>query len=153
MLTTIRPGINSDRAVPVVYRTEDIPAVLDLLDPFLQRSADESFGMADLDYLQKMLLSGNAHAFAMVRQGMPVFVIVVAMVEYATFRSARILACAGENLRGASQYFDALAAWALTQGAVEIEGWCRPSMVRFAKRFGWRPRVQIIIKDLRGKLQ
>ena len=48
---------------------------------------------------------------------------------------------------------DALEAWALTFGAVEIEGYCRPAMARLTRRLGWKFKLMIVSRDLRRRLQ
>lgn len=138
---------------PVIYPKEVIPGVLDEFYPLLELSAKESFGMLTADHLAQMLRQGDATAFAM-RKGEKVVLLVVAdFVYYSTFKSMRVLALAGSHLEEAAKFLPALEAWAITQGAVEIEGWCRPGMERFHQRFGLKKRVTLMVKDLRGKLQ
>lgn len=121
--------------------------------PMIERGLRHARGTMLLDEFRVMLLNGSATCFATIKYARIELMLVVLPVDYATYRVARILACSGRGLKEAAQFLDALEAWALTQGCVEIEGWCRPAMVRMAQRLGWQPKFTIISRNLRGKLQ
>lgn len=151
--TTLVPGINWAKLEPIRYTPEMIPHVWGALAPMLERSLRHARGTMVLDEFREMLLDGSATCFATVKEARIELMLVILPVDYATYRVARILACSGKGLKEASQFLDALEAWALTQGCVEIEGWCRPAMVRLTQRLGWQPKFTIVSRNLRGKLQ
>lgn len=43
--------------------------------------------------------------------------------------------------------------WAVMNGAVEIEAWCRPAMTRLLRRYGFTKRYEVVRCDLRRYLQ
>lgn len=153
MLTTIAPGTSSAKLEPYVYTPESIPLMWDELESVLQRCFDRSYGMLDPQQVRHWLMHGLATAFATVRDGRIVAAFIVMKVDYPTYSVARILLCAGKDLRGAMRFVDALDAWALTQGCVEIDAWCRPGMARLVRRWGWHHKLAIVSRDLRRKLQ
>lgn len=155
MLTIVAPGISSEKEPlqACVYSKHEIEGVWDLLEPFFQRSIDVSNGRLTMRWLQQGLLLGAIVAFATYRKDKLEMVLAVEMANYPGMDVARIVAIAGKNLKEASRFLDALETWALSQGAVEIEGFCRPAMVRLARHFGWKPQVLIVTKDLRRRLQ
>lgn len=150
--TTIRPGINSGKLVPFRYEPDAIPLAWEELEPFIERSIEESFGMLTTKLIYEMLVRDQATAFATIRDGAIECVLILMMIDYTTYRSARIIALGGKNLKAAYKFVDALEAWAFIQGAVEIEGWCRPSMERLVRRLGWHKRVSIVVRDMRSKM-
>lgn len=153
--TTPACGISSAKSplFPHVFEPSQIEAIWPELEPFILASVEKSFGMQTVNQVHDLLLKGHAHAFCTMRDNRLVMVLVVRLIEYATFGAARIIACAGKELKEATQFISALEAWALTQGAVELEGWCRPAVARLVRRLGWRTKVEMVTLDLRRKLQ
>lgn len=138
----------------VVFTSDQIQFAWNELEPFIQRSIDASCnGEMLAEQVRELLMKQEAIAFATVRDGKLMMVLVARMVSYATFNSVRILTCAGTGLKDAMKFLDALEAWALTQGAVEIEAFCRPAMYRLARRLGWVQKRIWITRDLRRRLQ
>lgn len=109
--------------------------------------------MLSAEHLYDWLVHEHATAFATVKNGRLVAVLIVMTVNYSNYRVARIIACGGKDLRGAMEFVDALEAWAFTQGCVEIEGWVLEPMRRLSKWLGWKTKRTIIYRDLRRKLQ
>lgn len=138
---------------PYVYHPSLIPAVWDELEAMLHRSFEHAKGTIDPKQVYKWLCDEDAVAFATTREGRLEMAMVVMKVDYAQYSVVRIIACAGKNLKGAMNFVYALEAWALTQGCVELEAWCRPAMVRLTRRLGWEPKFMIVSRDLRRKLQ
>ena len=152
-LPLVRPSKESRGLKPYVYTAEIIPAVWDEMEAMLERAFKYNYGMLSKAAIFNWLVDGSATAFATTRDNRLIMVLVVMKVDYAHYSAARIIACAGRELQGAMQFIDALEAWALTQGCVEIEAWCRPAMVRLTRRLGWLPKLTMVSRDLRRKLQ
>ena len=155
MLTTAAPGTNSSKTSlkPYVYLAEQIPLAWEALEPFMQRAVAAGRGEITVEVIYQMLVNQEALAFVTLEGDKVEAMLVVRLIDYSTYRAARIIACSGRRLAEAMQFIDALEAWALTQGAVEIEAWCRPAMTRLVRRFGWQPKLAIVSRDLRRKLQ
>lgn len=155
MLTTAAPGTSSKpgETVGYVFTPEQIPLAWEELESFIEKSIEKSFGMMTTRQCYDMLCAGQAAAFATSRDGKLRLVLVVRPVEYASYRVARIIAMAGTGLREAHRFVDALEAWAVALGCVELEGWCRPAVTRFLRRLGWQPKLTLVVRDLRRKLQ
>lgn len=151
--TTAVPGTSWAKLEPAIYSAESIPHIWEWLSPFIQSSLRYAQGTMTLEEFRLLLERGEATCFATVREGQPVLVLVIIPVSYATYKVARVIALAGREVKAAMQFFDALEAWALTQGCVEIEGWCRPAMVKFTRALGFKQKFAIISRDLRGRLQ
>ena len=152
-LTTTLPGTGSGNLEPYVYRPELIPLVWDEMEAVLMPCFEATNGMLNSKQVYEWLMQEHAVAFATVRNGRLAAVLVVLKVNYASYSVARIIACAGKDLKGAMQFIDALEAWALTQGCVEIEGWCLKSAARLVRRYGWKDKLTIVTRDLRRRLQ
>lgn len=155
MRTTAAHGINSDKTELQLafYHDEEILDVWEELRPLLERSAEVSYGMLTVEATQELILKHGAVVFATVRDNQFEAAIVVQKISYSTYAVARIIACAGRNLEEFMQEIDALEAWALANDCVEIEAWCRASMMRLVRRFSFHPKVMIVTRDLRRKLQ
>lgn len=154
MLTTPAPGTSSDRGLQsYIFSPGEIPAAMDDLRPFLELSAKESKGMISASGLERMLLESEAVAFATIREHEIEAVLVLTIVEYDTYKAARVIACAGKSLIEASKFLDALGSWALTMGAIELEAWCRPAVENLLLKLRWEHKVSIVTYDLRRKLQ
>jgi hypothetical protein len=155
MKTLQEPYNSRDRSalIPWIFKPEQIEGSWADMEELVQRSVDESKGTVTTEMLRQMLVAGEATAFATARNGRLVAILIVRVIEYATYKAARVIACAGKDLRGASKFADAFEAWALTNGAVEIEAWCRPVMVKLMKRFGYDAKFTVVTKDLRRHLQ
>lgn len=135
------------------FLKEDLEKYWEELEPFIQKSVDVSEGDLTVDFVKTMLFAGHATLFATLQDNRIQMVIVVEVVAYATYRSARIICCAGRKIKEALRYIEALEVWALSYGAVQIEGWCRPAVVRFLRRLGFKPGRTMMVRDLRRKLQ
>lgn len=154
MLTTIRPGTGSAKELqPCQFAPEYIPLVWEYLEPFIVRSVAKSQGRITVTEIYRELCAGNAMAFGTTTGTELVAVVVVTIVNLDGYRVARILACAGKQLARAMQFFDVLVVWALKHEAVEIEGYCRPSMALLISRMGFKPKFTCMTYDLRSKLQ
>ena len=151
--TTQRLGISSAEAEPFVYGRENIPHIWPELEALLLPCFEETKGMLDSASVYEWLTCGWATAFAVVENGRLITALIVMPVDYSTYRCARVVACGGTDLRGATRFIDALEAWALTQGCVELEAWCRPVVARLIHGFGWNQKLIILNRDLRRKLQ
>ena len=135
------------------FTQSEIEKYWEELEPFVQKSIDVSDGDITLDAVKYLLATGSATAFATILNGKFQAVLVVDIVLYSTYRSARILCCAGRKLKEAMKFIGALEVWALSHEAVQIEGWCRPGVVRLVRRLGFIPRRTSVVYDLRRKLQ
>lgn len=153
--TTQAPGTNSANLVAHLFFKEELPFIWEELEDFLRRSAETTNGSTTVKYLQDVLLAGEAIVFAALRDNKIIGVVVARFVEYPGYVAARILACAGSEAQKCRELLEEpLESWALKGGAVEIEGLCcNPAMVRFVRRFGYKPRVTTVTKDLRRRLQ
>ena len=129
-----------------------IPAVWDELESVLAPAFEAGEGILSRRDIYNWLMEDHAVAFSTMKDGKITSVLIVMKVRYSEYSVARIVACAGKNLRGAMKFIDALEAWALTQGCVEIEGWCRASVARLVRPLGWKPKLTIVSRDLRHKL-
>jgi hypothetical protein len=155
MRTTTARGTSSDkeRLYPQVYGRDNIAVVWEEVEPLLQKSVEVSRGMITLERIKNLLAQEEAVAFCTLRDNKVQAVLVTQIIQYCSYRSARIIACAGRELRGAMEFISVLDAWAMSQGAVEIEGWCRPEMVRLTRRLGWKEKFVCVTRDLRRTLQ
>lgn len=151
-LLTRRPD-SAQPLLPYVISTVKIPAYWDSIEPFIARSVEHSNGQVTCEQIRDMLETAQATAFLTMRGQKIIAVLVVRLAYYASYTSARIIACAGSELKAAHKFIDCIEAWALTQGAVELEGWCRPAMIRLTQRMGWTVKTTIVARDLRRKLQ
>lgn len=139
--------------IPQVYDSKTFQDVWEEIRPLLAVSAEVSKGMISLQSIEYVLKTEAAVAFTTVRNSAVELVIVCQLVDYDSYRAARIIACAGKNLAGASKFLDVVEEWAVASGAVEIEGWCRPLMARLTRRLGWQTKFICVSRDLRRKLQ
>lgn len=146
-------GTNSDKLVPVIYPSEAIPSIWEEMEGVLAICETVSNGMITTKLIHRWLLDGDAVAFGILKDEKLLSVLVVMPVQYATYKVARVIAYAGKNFIGTMQFIDALEAWALMQGCVELEGWCREEVVKLVSRYGWKPTLTIVSRDLRRKLQ
>ena len=155
MLTTAAPGISSDKTSlrAWVYTKDQIPLAWEDLEPFVEKSIDKSFGMMASRQVYEMLCDGSAVAFVTARGNDIQLVAIIRFVQYASYGVGRFIAMAGRDLRGAHLFLPAIEQWAVSMGCVEIEGWCRPAVTKILRRLGWTPKLTLLTRDLRRKLQ
>lgn len=154
MRSTPARGISSAEPLrPVVLWANDAVGSWGELEPFIQKSVDKSQGMISVARIREMVERREASVFATLCDNRYVAVLVVEVVQYATYRAARIVACAGRDLREAAKFINVLEVWARGYECIEIEGWCRPAMVKLVQRLGWQPKISIVTWDLRRTLQ
>lgn len=137
-----------------IFSADTISIIWGEIEPMLQRSIDITNGMQTIELVKAEIDNKEAVCFAPIRDGKIEAVIVCRVVEYATYRAARIIACAGENLKEAMQFIEAIDAWARSHNCYEIECWCvNPAMARLVRGLGWKPKFTALTRDLRRKLQ
>lgn len=146
-------GTNSDRLLPFVWYKGDAMLHWDRYEHLVVDSVAHSKGTLTVAGVAEALQNGSACAMGTERNGEVVMILVARIVEYETFNSARIVAMAGRNLREAHKFMHLLEEWAFAQGAVELEGWCRPAVQRLLQRMGWKHKFSIMTYDLRRRLQ
>lgn len=142
------PGTNAFVLFP-----EEIEVLWDFLGPMFQRSVDKSYGMVTLDSIQERFRRRELVCSVVLRNDILLSAFAWRIVEYDTYKSLRIVAAAGKELKVAAQFLDVLVCLALKEGAVELEAWCRPAMVRLLHRYGFRRKTEIVTLDIRRKLQ
>lgn len=144
---------NPEEFYPFVFEKGDLPANWDSICPFLEASVRASFNMISIDTLQEMLFEGQAVCIGTAQAGEPVFVTVTHPVQYSGFRTARVIAAAGSQLKQSMKFFHVLETWAMSLGITEIEAWCRPGMTRVLSRYGFKHRVSIITRKIERAYQ
>lgn len=157
MFITVPPGTSSVKSElrGCLHAADHIPLVWDQLEPLIERSIRAGRGEITTEVIYAMLVNGHAVAFTAHRDEKVEIVLVVRPVPYSSYTVVRIIACAGRGLKDALPLMDGVEAWALSQGAVELEAWCRPAMTRLLKspKMGWSGKFEVLSKDLRRKLQ
>lgn len=155
MLITTLPGISSVRPgyEGRIYQPSEIADNWDELAPFFVKCERVSGGRLTMEKARERLQEGWGVLMSTVFQGKIELVVVVELTEYPGYKAARIVWIAGRNAKEALHFLDALEVWALTYGAVEIEGYCRPAMARLTRRLGWEYKLMIVSRDLRRRLQ
>lgn len=150
----LRKQANRLGLYPFVLLKEDIPTNWDLLEPFIERSVEHSHGMLTLECIHQRLLDGLAVCIGTISDQQVQAVIVCQPVYYSSYTAGRIIAAAGRNLGPSMAFFHVVEEWAFGLGAVEIEAWCRPAVVRLLRTYGWRRKgLEMLSIDMRRKLQ
>lgn len=142
------PGLNA-----FILHSEEVEVLWELLEPFVASSVRHSFGTVTVEGIRKMLFEKQVTAGVLLENDKFVSVFVFHVVPYETYKSVRIIAAAGKRMEEAFKRVDVLITWALSHGASEIEGWCRPSMVRFLRRYGFKPRLSMVTLDIKRSMQ
>ncbi len=133
--------------------TEEVPGYWEQLEPIVEKGIAASRGMLSVAFIKEALETGYALAFIVTKEEEILSLFVVDKVNYATYTAIRVIFCAGKSMKDAYKFVGPIEAWAVLQGAVEIEGWCAPGMTRLAQRYGWVPTLTRVTRDLRRKLQ
>lgn len=136
-----------------VLHSEEVEVLWPLLETFYARSIRMSKGTMSLASLQQQLFSKQAVAIVMLDNDTIVAAFAGRVVEYDSYRAFRITAAAGFQMKEALARIDVLITWALKQGVTELEGWCRPAMVRLLRPAGFKPKFTIVTLDIRRKMQ
>lgn len=147
-ILTKHPGVHA-----FVLLKEDLPGWWDTIEPFIARSVAHSQGTVTVEGIKESLCEGVRVCIGAAYRGEPFLVAVLRPVSYQTYIAARIEAIAGRNIKQAACCMPVIAQWARDIGAVELEAWCRPAVVRLLQRWGWKPKFTIVTLDLRRNLQ
>lgn len=142
------PGLNA-----FILHSEEVEVLWELMEPFIASSVKHSFGTITTEGIRKMLFEKQGVAAVLLEDDKFVSVFAFRLVDYETYRSVRIVAAAGKRMEEAAKRIDVLITWALSHGASEIEGWCRPSMVRLARKYGFKPRLSMVTLDIKRSMQ
>lgn len=154
MVTTVgmlETGKDNRELRPFSLVAADIPVMWEQLEPFIERSCKHSRGTITTAVVKEMLCGNRAVCMGTARGNEPVSVFVVQITDYHTYRAATMIAVAGKELREAMEFEYILTEWATALGATELEAWCRPSMARLLRRFGYEPRFTVVSKSLRRR--
>lgn len=152
--TTQAPGTSSDKLTTHIFTREDLHLVWGELQSFLEASIAPSLGTLTLEYLQELLIRGQAVAMCLFRNDRLTHMIVARFINFPGYRAAEILAHAGNDFEAARRNEDVLEGWAREGDAVEIQAWVsNPAVVRLVRRAGYQPKFTMVAKDLRRKLQ
>lgn len=140
---------------PFMFTSDEVPGVWPEVEPILARCVEISQGMLTLENLYEMLCKryNLATLFITLRDNKVESALILWVVQYGAYRAAQIVAFAGKNLLQCHEYIEVLDTWARKLDCVEIEGWCRPEMARLVRRLGWQPKLTMMTRDLRRKLQ
>lgn len=143
------------KLIPNVMHIGQVPGLWESIEELVQRSVDNTpAGMLTVEVVKRMLFEGDATALYTSRDGEVELLLVVMVVNYSSYKAARVIACAGRDMAEASLFMDVLSCWALTMGCLEVEAWCQnPATVRFVHRAGFKTKTTVVSLDLRGKLQ
>lgn len=146
--------IKSDHELDLyVFTSEEAQKYWDEIEPFIMRSVAVSFGTLSLTDVYSGLCNSNYVAIATLRDNLFTAVMVVRRIDYSTYSSLRIVAISGRNLRAAFDWLPDIEQFGGRLGAIEFEAWCRPSMVRLLRRWGWTPKLTQMVKPFRRILQ
>jgi len=137
-----------------VLHCEDVPHLWMLLEPLVHRSVASGTGEITTKRIHDMLLDGTATAFVISEGKRISFMLIAQIIPYAQHRAARVIACAGEDLRGADRSLSTLTSWAKLNQATEIEAWCPPHMSKLLKSLEtkWVSKYEVLSVDLRSIL-
>lgn len=156
MLTSTEPGQNSvERFKAWQIAPEHINDAWEHIGPEFERALQYARGELSIVDVYKQLVTGMMQAWEIVEEDEPRLVFVTEIVNYPQYRAVRIVLAAGRGLKNAREFQRNFEAWALSNGCLEIECCCRPSMVRFLKRIypEFAPVYTVLRKNLRGGLQ
>jgi len=142
------PGLNA-----FILHKEEVEVLWEMLEPYIARSVRHSFGTVSVQGIRMLLMTGQATAIVMLENDHLIAVFAVMVIPYAYYKSVRVIAAAGRKMSEAMARIDVLITWALKQEATEIEGWCRPSVERMLKRYGFKHRLSIVTLDIRRSMQ
>jgi hypothetical protein len=125
------------------------------IGPQFERALEYARGEIALVDVYKQLVVGFMQAWEVVEDDEPKLVFVTEIINYPQYRAVRIVLAAGRDLKDAKDFQRNFEAWALTNGCLEIECCCRPSMVRFLRKLypEFAPVYTVLRKNLRGGLQ
>lgn len=116
-------------------------------------SVKASSGMTSIEELHKKLEVGIANCIVFIQGNRIELAVVLDAVQYFSYRSARIIAIGGSKVTQAMEFMPTIESWCLTEGCVEIEGWCNSTLERFWRKRGAKRKVVMMTWDLRRKLQ
>lgn len=138
-----------------VLHCEDVPHLWPFLEPLVDRSVASGSGELTTRRIHSLLLGGEATAFLITQDKKICFLLIAQIIPYAQHRAARVIACAGEDLRGADKSLSTLTSWAVLNEATEIEAWCPPHMSKLLKSLEtpWTSKYEVLSLDLRSKMQ
>lgn len=138
--------------VPYQFDAELAPSIWPKILPLVEASVRASGGTITVEEIKDDLFKGRAVCIGTGDENGPALMSLAAIVQYPTYRAARVLALGGDRLGESMQHISVLEDWALMQGCVEIEGWCDPTQGRLMRKLGWKHARSKMVWDLRRRL-
>lgn len=127
---------------------EDVEYFFDQAAPLLQKALKYADGELTVWDIKRLIGKGLMQLWLGVQQGEVETVMVTEIADYPAKRIVRVVALAG-RISPYLHVFEMIKEWAVVNGAVELEAWCRPAMSRLLRRYGFSKRHEIVRCDLR----
>lgn len=138
--------------VPYLFDAQLAPSIWPKILPLVEESVRQSSGSITVEQIRNDLFSGTAVCIGTGDENGPALMSIVKVVQYPTYKAARVIALGGRRLDASMQHIAVLEDWALFQGCVEIEGWCDPPQGRLMRKLGWRHKRSLMTWDLRRRM-
>lgn len=126
-----------------------VPALQAFAREFDRALIEHSEGERTIQDYFDLLVASRAQLWVAAEPGKLVAMAITRLVDYPQFRRLSFDLLVGKDLAKLFPLFDHIAAWAVREGAQQVEAWVRPGLRRALEPLGFRRSYEIVVKDLK----
>ncbi len=134
------------------YVGVEVEEVVASIAPLLKKALKHAKGEIDLWSVLEHIKNEHMQLWIGRVDGEVQIVVVTEIQQYPLKRVVRLVAVAGK-VQPFMEMWERIQGWAVMNGAVEIEVWCRPAVTRLLRRLNFKKVHDIVRLDLRRKMQ
>jgi hypothetical protein len=120
-----------------------------LCETHIERGLLPAQGEADAKYVLLELKAGRAHLIVGEdAQGFVHYALAVQFQPMPNYTVAHVYSIGGRGVIDNAHHWAAIKAWMKANGAVKVQGICRPAQARLWRKLGFEPVYQVVRQDL-----
>lgn len=132
-----------------LVRSEDLVVFWPQCEPLIALGLVPADGEADTEYLWDELLAQRAHLLVGVDASSTVHVaMVVQFIDYPNYKAAHVYSIGGRGVLENSRHWSSIKAWMKAQGAVKVQGVCKPLQARLWQKLGFSDTYHVVRQNL-----
>lgn len=124
-----------------------------VIAPMLEKAIEHNHQELTLVDVANMIVEEKSQLWVIIHNRQPKAACVTEIIQYPRKKVCRIVLLGGTSFEEWKDILIDLENWALMNGCIELDAYCRPGMARKAKVMGFEEGAIVMTKNLRGRLQ
>lgn len=124
-----------------------------VIAPMLEKAIEHNHQEMTLVDVADAIVSEKSQLWVAVQNDIPRGAFVTEIVNYPRKKVCRIVLLGGVSFEEWKHLLVDLENWALMNGCIDLDAYCRPGMAKKTKALGFEESAVVVTKSLRGRLQ